>query len=493
MGRVANKTIREPARDIKVVREADVVVVGGGPGGFSSAVAAARNGADVVLIERYGHLGGMATGGLVNIFPNLSTINGEQKVYGLNQEVIDRLDVRGGTSYPKKEEWGTTDPKVVEYYLKANMGVFYVRNDPKIGKKRVLYTAVVDPEILKDELNKMVREAGVDLLLHSWGTIPIMEGNRAKGVIFESKSGRQAILAKVVIDSTGDGDMFIGAGAEFDDSMDNNLPTSWLALVWWMANVDLRKFESFISSQPDKYQEMMKELEAMEGYTMFFKSVLGIQEGVIWFHCFEREDKPSDARDVETLTRLDVNFRRRALITYEFLKKRVPGFEKSFIMLTAPQLGLQGGRRVVGEYTLTRKDLESDEIFEDTIAVFASNDYGKISHKHPTICVPYRCLVPRKIDGMLVACRGFSSDLVIQQQFRIIPPCICYGQAAGTAAAMAVNAGIEPRKVNYQNLRANLVKQGVYLPEITSSPAVPSPSTEKINAADEYMSLLPSQ
>ena len=190
----ATKTIFEPARDVKVLKEADVVVVGGGPGGFASAISAARSGARTVLIERYGHLGGMATGGLVNIFPNLSDISGKQHICGLNQEIIDRMKARNAAFCPNKEDWGTTDSKTLEYYLNANRGVFYVRQDPNIGgRERLLYTAVLDPEVLKAELNDMVTEAGVDLLLHSWGTRPIMEGDTVRGVFFESKSGRQAI------------------------------------------------------------------------------------------------------------------------------------------------------------------------------------------------------------------------------------------------------------------------------------------------------------
>jgi hypothetical protein len=107
----------------------------------------------------------------------------------------------------------------------------------------------------------------------------------------------------------------------------------------------------------------------------------------------------------------------------------------------------------------------SDEVFEDTIAVLANNDNGEISAKHPSICIPYRCLVPKKVEGLLVACRAFSSTDTINQHFNIIPPCICYGQAAGTAAAMAVKAGVQPRKVDYKALRVNLVKQGVNLPK----------------------------
>jgi hypothetical protein len=467
---MANKpsvnSITEPAREIKVYREADVVVVGGGPGGIGSAIAAARSGADTVLIERYGHLGGMATGGLVNIIPNLSDINGKQHLFGLNQELIDRLDARGGTSYPKKEDWGTTDRKVVDYYLDANLGWFYVRYDHNIGKQRVHYTAVVDPEILKDEFNDMVLEAGVNLLLHSWGTLPIMEGNTARGVIFESKSGRQAILGKVVIDATGDGDMFVAAGAECDNECDNKRRTAWLALVWWMANVDIKKLDEFRASKPDKYKELMQELAKLGGYPNYFKGVLQNQQNVLWYHCMQPQPERTDAMDVEQLTRIDILSRKRALITYDFMKKHVPGFENCFIMLTAPQLGTQGGRRIVGEYTVTEKDLETDEVFEDTIAVLANNDSGEISAKHPTLCIPYRCLVPRQTEGLLVAGRAFSSADTINEFFNIIPHCIAYGQAAGTAAAMAVKAGIQPRKVDYKALRDNLVKQGVNLPTV---------------------------
>ena len=461
------RTITESARKIKVCREADVVVVGGGPGGIGSAIAAARSGADTVLIERYGHLGGMATGGLINILPNLSDISGKQHIFGLNQEIIDRMQARGGAFYPKKEDWGTTDRKVVEYYLNSNMGNFYIRKDPNLGgKERVLYTAVVDPEVLKDELNDMVQEAGVDLLLHSWGTRPIMEGNTVKGVFFESKSGRQAILGKVVIDSTGDGDIFVEAGADFDGSLDGKRRTGWLAFTTWITNVDIKKADDFKASRPEKHAELMQELMKLGGYPHYMKGILKNQRNVIWYHSFQIKPEASDCKDVEELTRVDVKARKRALITYEFMKKNVPGFENSFIMQTAPQLGTQGGRRVIGEYILSDKDMVSDEVYEDTIVVLANNDNGEISAKHPAICIPYRCLVPKEVDGLLVACRAFSSTDSVNMYFNIIPPCIAYGQAAGTAAAMAVDAGIQPRKVDYKGLHKNLVKQGVNLPEI---------------------------
>lgn len=459
------KTILEPARETRVLREADVVVVGGGPGGFASAISAARSGAKTVLIERYGHLGGMATGGLVNILPNLSDISGKQLIFGLNQEIIDRLKAKNAAFCPDEGDFGTTNGKVLEHYLNANMGWFYVRKDPNVGgRERLLYTAVVDPEVLKAELEEMVVEAGVALLLHSWGTRPIMEGNAAKGVVFESKSGRQAILAKVVIDSTGDGDIFVGAGAEFDDELQSSFRTA-LAFSYWIANVDTNRFEDFRRSHPEKYAGLMDDLAEAGGHAFYFKGLLQNQEGVLWFHPMYVKEIASDAMDVEELTRWNLLGRKGAMVTYEFLRKNVPGCEKCFIMQTAPQLGTQGGRRVIGEYVLTADDMESDEVFEDTIVVLANNDNGEISAKHPAICIPYRCLVPLKTDGLLVACRAFSSTASVNQWFNIIPHCIAYGQAAGTAAALAVRDGIEPRRVDYKELRANLIGQGVRLPD----------------------------
>jgi len=466
------RTITEPSRKIKVFREADVVVVGGGPGGVASAIAAARNGVKTLLIERYGHLGGMATGGLVNIIPNLSDISGRQHIFGLTMEMLDRLDKRGGASYPRKKDRGTAERRVVDYYLDANLGWFYVRQDHNTNQQRVVYSAVVDPEIFKDELNDMVLESGAGLLLHSWGAQVIKNGNNVEGVIFESKSGRQAVMGKVIIDATGDGDMFVAAGAEFDNECDNKRRTAWVAFVWWLANVNIRRFDDFKSTQPNKYKELMQELAKLGGYPYFFKGILKNQRNsVVWYHCMQPQPERTDAMDVEQLTRIDVQARKRALLTYDFMKKHVPGFERSFIMLTAPQLGTQGGRRIVGEYTISEKDLETDEVFEDTIAVLANNDYGEISTRHSTLCIPYRCLVPKRVDGLLVAGRAFSSADTVNETFNIIPHCIAYGQAAGTAAAMAIKAGIEPRKVDYAALRKNLVEQGVNLPEVKEKAA----------------------
>ena len=232
------------------------------------------------------------------------------------------------------------------------------------------------------------------MLLHSWVTQPIVDKDAVKGIIFESKSGRQAILGKVIIDSTGDGDIFVAAGAEYDSKLDFKYRTAWLAFVFWVTNVNIKKVDKFKTTQPKKFAELMQELTQKGGFPYYFKGVLKNHRNVLWYHCFQpRSDgKSSDAMDVEELTRVEVNARKRALITYEFMKKYVPGFEKSFIMLSAPQLGLQGGRRLIGEYTLTPKDLETDEIFKDTIAVLANNDYGEISGQ--TSCPLYPLSLP---------------------------------------------------------------------------------------------------
>ena len=457
----ARKTISEPAREIEVTKEADVVVVGGGPGGIGSALAAARSGADTVLGERYGHLGGMATGGLVTIIPNLSDISGEQQITGICQELVDRLARRGATHYPKKENWGSADEKLVKHYIDANLNWFYIRHDHNSGRKRVLYTVLIDPEIMKCELNTMMEEAGVTLYLHSWGVRPIVEGNTVKGVFIENKSGRQAILAKTVIDSTGDGDLLQPAGAECDTRMMAGLRIAAFAFPFWIGNVNMKKLENFRATRPKQWDELVQELESRGGAFHYMKDLVKNHDGVVWFHPFFPS---TDQSDIAEINRVELDGRGKMLLSYEFYRDHVPGFENSYIALSSPQLGTQGGKRVVGEYVCTAKDMTSDEVFEDTIAIFPDNDNEDISAKHPNVCIPYRALVPKKIDGLLVACRAFSSEFQFNEYFNLIPHCIAFGQAAGTAAAMAADAGIRARDVNYAELRKNLIRQGVKLP-----------------------------
>jgi hypothetical protein len=155
--------------------------------------------------------------------------------------------------------------------------------------------------------------------------------------------------------------------------------------------------------------------------------------------------------------------------TFDFFKEHVPGFENSFIVLSSPQLGTRGSRRVIGEYRLTEADLNVDHVFEDTIAIFPDVDRGELSIQHPNQCIPYRCMIPRNVENMLVACRAFSSDVIAQEFFNLIPHCIALGQAAGTAAALTIEAGVGVREVDYTALQSSLADQGVPLPDETMS------------------------
>ncbi len=456
------RTVVEPTREIEVCQEADVVVIGGGPGGIGSALAAARAGAKTVLVERYGHLGGMSTGGLVAIIPNLSTIQGEQWIAGICQELIDRVDARGAAHVPKRENWGSDDEKLVKYYIDANFAFFYIRDDLKTRRKRVLYTALVDPEILKCELNNMMEEAGVQLCLHSWGTRPIMEGNTVKGVFIENKSGRQAILAKVVIDCTGDGDLLKPAGAECDPRMLPGMRIAAFAFPFWIGNVNMKKLEEFRETQPKRYAELMDDLRGRGGAGYYIKDLLPQHDGVAWFYPF----LPSlDQDDIVEINRAELQGRKLMQSSYEFYRRHLPGFENSYITLSSMQLGIQGGQRVVGEYVLGQKDMVSDEIFDDTIAVFPNNDNGEDSARHPSVCIPYRALVPKGVEGLLVACRAYSSEYQHNEYFNLIPHCIAFGQAAGSAAALAVKAGIRPRDIDIRLLQKHLLNHGVLLPK----------------------------
>ena len=155
--------------------------------------------------------------------------------------------------------------------------------------------------------------------------------------------------------------------------------------------------------------------------------------------------------------------------THDFFKEHVPGFEHSFIVLTAPQLGTRASRRVIGDYMMTEKDLNTDEPFNDTVAIFPDVDRGEESARHPNTFIPYRCLIPKGVDNLLVACRAFSSDTVVQEFFNLIPHCIAFGQAAGTAAALAVRDRTSIREVNIGALQESLSRQGVPLPGVPTT------------------------
>jgi hypothetical protein len=449
------RTIPEPNKTVDVVRECDVVVVGGGPGGIGAAVSAARNGADTVLIERYGYLGGMGTGGLVTIIPCLSDFDGTMQIGGINQEWIERLAIREAETHPPADIWGSTDQRLISYW--NDRSFFTVREG------HIVYASLIDAEISKCILNDMVAEAKVKTYYHSWGTMPIMDGNRAIGVVFESKSGRQAIMARVVIDSTGDGDLLPHSGAAFDVDIDPRLRIANLSLSYWIDNVNFMKADDFRRTYPRKWDELMQDLMKKEGHPFFMRSNLKGQENIVWVH---PRYATSSQTDVEELTRIEFLGREKMLLTHDFYKKNIPGFENSFIVLSGPQLGTRGARRVHGDYRVTSEDLLSNEPFEDTIAIFPDLDRGEASLAHPNTFIPYRALLPKGVENMLVACRAFASDQEVNNFFNLIPHCVAFGEAAGAAAALSIGQGVSVRNVDFSSLRKRLIAQNVPLPGV---------------------------
>jgi 2-polyprenyl-6-methoxyphenol hydroxylase-like FAD-dependent oxidoreductase len=448
------KTIREPARDVHIFKEADVVVVGGGPAGIAAAVASAKNGAQTILLERYGHLGGLASGGLITLIMPMSDGTNTPQIAGICQEVIDRLDAAGAALHPRMEDLGSSKAELVDYWRTYSFCVID-------GKIRL--SVFMDPEILKCILNDMAEEAGVKLLLHSLFVNTLVDDDIVKGVVFESKSGRQALLGKVVIDTTGDGDVYASAGAPFDGKMNSDDRSSKLAFVFRIGNIDPEQYFGFRKSNPQTHDELLKELESLRGFSMFIRTS---REDVIWVN----NNVPYlSGLNVDDLTRLEVDGRHRMRLTHDFLKKQMPGFENSFIIDTASQIGVRCSRRLIGEYVVTASEICSGVVFPDTIMMGPDFRYN-FSPEHPHWHVPYRSLVPRKVKNMLAAGRCISTDTVTNDLLAPIQYCFATGQAAGTAAAIAVKDKVNMAQVDIKKLQKRLSEQKVPLPdEITKN------------------------
>jgi FAD dependent oxidoreductase len=399
-----------------VVARYQVIVAGGGPSGVIAAVAAARSGANTLLIERYPFLGGNGTAGLMtcyNGFRNQRPPDALQTVKGIPAEYIAELVRLGGIadedSYPKAQH--------------------------DVAGGDLPYCVGFDPEAAKVASLNLIQKEGVTLRLHSWVAAPMLDGSRITGVIAESKSGRQAIAADVVIDATGDGDVAARAGASFMGPASHG-DRMGMSLMYRLGGLP--------SSIKGNYG--------------------GIRIGdrvVKWGPAFG-----GDGLDVENLTRAEVETRLKLWKQVQKMRQK-PDAESLYLMQTATGIGVRETRRILGEYVVTVQDAIKGTRFADVIAISSNpmpSYHGKrFFFEHEGFDIPYRSLVPKNIEGLLLTGRCISCEQAPFQSARSMAPAMAIGHASGCAAAMSVRDKVPPRKLNVKALQKLLLSQNAEL------------------------------
>jgi len=410
-------TYREES-NTPVVARYQVVVGGGGPSGVIAALAAARSGADTLLVERYGFLGGMGTAGLMtcyNGFRNQRPPEVLQTVKGIPAEYIAEIVRLGGVadadSYPKR---------------------FH-----DVTKGDIPYCVGYDPEAAKVAALNMIKKEGVTLRLHSWIAGPMLDGSRVTGVIVESKSGRQAIAADVVIDATGDGDIAGRAGAPFMSPVAfGEGDRMGMSLMYRLGGVPAR----------------------IKGH---FGGIRIDDRVVRWGPRYS-----GDGLDVEHLTEAEVETRLALWDQVQKMRKK-RGMKSLYLMQSATNVGVRETRRILGEYVVTEQDAISGTRFPDVIAISSNPmpDYQgrRFFFEHPGFDIPYRSLVPQKVEGLVLTGRCISCEQGPFQSARSMAPAMAIGHASGCAAAMAAREDIPPRKIDVGALQKLLMGQNAEL------------------------------
>jgi hypothetical protein len=448
-------------QEIPVIDAGEVLVVGGGPGGIAAAISAARNGARTTLVERFGYLGGNLTAGLVGPCMTSYSLDGEtQLIKGVFEEMVERMEAVGGAAHPRYFPAGSPEAGFISY-----------------GHARV---TPFDPETAKFVALDMVREAGVQLRFHTFVADAIVEDGAVTGVIAASKSGLEALKAQITVDCSADADVAARAGAAYDKGRDEDGLLQPMTLFFRVKNVDNKVVEEYITSHPEDFRpfESLVRKGRESGEFPIPRKGIGMyrtgEEGV-WRINTTRLHR-LDGTSVEDLTQGEIQGREQVKAILKFMRTRLPGFENAELLDTASMVGVRETRRIVGEYQLTLDDLGSAREFEDVIALCGypvdihspTDDSGGTDGKLKTANIyqiPYRTLVPKEMNGLLVAGRSLSATHEAQAAVRVMPPVFAMGQAAGTAAALAIEYGVEPRAVPVPQLQQMLVRQKAYLGE----------------------------
>ena len=452
-------TITEPQREIPVRAEVDVLVVGGGPAGIMAARAAAGKGLRVMLIESRGYLGGNLTIGL----PILGYLGrkGNQIIKGLPQLFIDRLRARGAAG------------------------------EHRPCKLHVSLT-IIDPEEAKTVALEMLQEVGVEVLLYVFCADVVKNGDAVEGVVIESKAGREAILAKTVIDCTGDGDVACRAGVECrkGDADGGMQPPT---LMFSMRGVATQRLRDAIAEHPDIYDMDIMPAESFRNekfITVGLRNqiakareagidlpvartilITGMSEDEIWVNMSRVNGV--DPTDPGSYTRGEIEARKQVYQIRKYLRQFVPGFENAWMDRVAPFMGIRESRVTVGKYVLTAGDILACRRFDDAVAVASypvdlhHPKGGDCTLEYCGDCydIPYRCLIPQKIDGLIVAGRNVSMTHLALASARVMAPAMALGEAAGKAASLSVKENVELRDLDVRKLQESLKAEGVYFRE----------------------------
>ncbi|WP_328597983.1 FAD-dependent oxidoreductase, partial [Croceibacterium soli] len=326
-------TVREDAREIDVYHKCDVVVIGGGPAGCAAAWAAAKAGADVTLVERYNCLGGLSTGGLVMWIDRMTDWQGNHVIQGFARHFIDRMPPEA-VAGPPREDWGSQDQTKVGYWGQRTTAFHGI----------VQWAPTLDPERMKLNNQEMLLEAGVRIVFHAWAARPIVEDGIAKGVVFESKAGRQALMAKVVVDTTGDGDMFARAGAAFDTDIEEGDVHHSMNTGWVLGGVDMNRWINWKVLYPEQLREFMARGREELG---FFQTPYVSWRPDIALFLGPRQSGLS-ALDPDDMTEVEIRSHRLMEGHCQFFRKHAPGFESVYSLQSASQLGVRHTRRLAG-------------------------------------------------------------------------------------------------------------------------------------------------
>lgn len=432
--------------------EYDLIVAGGGPAGIGAAVSAARNGVKVLLIERTGYLGGMATNASVPAFCPYT--DGERAIIGgIGLEILERM---------KRESYESP---------------FY---DYKEGRLKEYDWVPIDPEILKRVSEQMVLESKANVLLHTVIIDIVMENGEIKAVKVHNKGGNYCIGAKYFIDCTGDADLVAMAGGSFEYGDENGLVQAG-TLCFRISNFDTDRFMIYAkeNGEDGNLNVAVKKAKDNHDFPEDERYVAGIalqadgMVGLNFGHVYNFN--PLDAKD---LTRAEIEARAKLPEMMNFIRKYVPGAENAVLASSGPMIGLRESRRIVGDYKLTKEDYYNRANFEDTIARYSypidihattskQNDYSAnreyVTSKYKigeAYSIPYRSLIPVGFRNLLVAGRTISSDRAMMGSIRVMPACFATGEAAGAATSICTKTKVCFRDIPIKELQDKLVKQG---------------------------------